>query len=116
MVPPKYHVYLEYEHDRAKSLMRFNFSEEELVRTFVSPLKAGKAFFLCGKLLIPAKVVKVVIFWSYEEGGALVLPNREMVAGHPDKKFVIEKISLGKVKGVAVCTEKFLPANRVFTV
>ncbi len=106
---PKYHLYLEYASDPAKTAFRFNFSLEELDRTFLTPYKAGKPFWYCGKLLDPARVDKVIIFWSYEDGGTLVLPNREMVAGHPNKKFVMEKICAGRVKGVSVCTERFLP-------
>ncbi|HTY74358.1 MAG TPA: hypothetical protein VMD05_02190 [Candidatus Nanoarchaeia archaeon] len=108
MPSPKYHIYLEYDGEIAKSGMRFNLSAEELDRTFLTPFKVGKPFWFLGKLLEPEKVRKTVIFWSYEDGGALVLPNREMVAGHKDKKFVMEKICAGKVKGVTVCTEKFL--------
>jgi len=108
MPTPKYHIYLECDGNIENSGMRFNLSAEELDRTFLTPFKAGKTFWFLGKLLNPAKVQKAVIFWSYEDGGALVLPNREMVAGHKDKKFVMEKICAGKVKGVSVCTEKFL--------
>jgi len=36
------------------------------------------------------------------------LPNREEVANHKDKKFVMEYILRGKVKGVQVYTDKFL--------
>lgn len=106
---PKYHIYLEYDGDGEKSGIRFNLSAEELDRTFLTPFKAGKPFWFLAKLLNPQKVQKAVIFWSYEDGGTLVLPNREMVAGNNDKKYVIQKICAGKVKGVTVCTEKFLP-------
>jgi hypothetical protein len=78
---PKYHVYIEHTKDKEEQGMRFNFSEEELDRTFLTPFKAGKPFWYLGKLLDPAKVKKVIIFWGYEDGGTLVLPNREMVAG-----------------------------------
>ena len=105
-------MYLEYAQDPEKSGIRFNLSEEELVRIFVTPYAAEKPFWFCGRLLIPAKVERVVIFWSYEDGGSLVLPNREKVAGHVDKKFVMEKICMGRVKGVCVCTDKFLKANQ----
>ena len=105
---PKYHVYLEYDSDDEKSGMRFNLSIEELDRTFLTPYKAGKTFWFIGKLLNPANVQKIIIFWSYEDGGTLILPNREMVAGNKDKKYVMERICAGKVKGVTVCTEKFL--------
>jgi hypothetical protein len=104
---PKYHVYLEYE--KEKPNVRFNLPAEELVRTFVTPYTEGKPFWFCGKLLNPSKVERVVIFWSIEDCGKLVLPNREEVANHPDKKFVMDYILRGKVKGVQVCTEKFLP-------
>ncbi len=109
---PKYHIYLEYTQTPSKSGIRFNLSQEELDRTFLTPYRAGKSFWHCGNLLDPTKVDKVIIFWSYEDAGSLVLPNREMVAGHPNKKFVMEKICAGRVKGVAVCTEKFLPAQK----
>ena len=105
---PKYHVYLEYAQDFEKPAIRFNLSAEELDRTFVTPYRERKPFWFCGRLLNPAKVAKVIIFWSCEDGGSLVLPNREAVAGHPDKKIVMEKICAGRVKGVSVCTAKFL--------
>jgi hypothetical protein len=109
---PKYHVYLEYAQDPGKSVIRFNFTEEELIRTFVTPYTAGRPFLFCGRLHNPAKVDRVIIFWSFQDGGTLVLPNREMVAGHPNKKFAMEKICTGKLKGVIVCTEKFLPPRQ----
>ncbi len=109
MPQPKYHIYIEYDKSDEKSGMRFNVPEEELHRTFVLPFSEGKPFWFLGRLLYPSKVDKAIIFWSYEDGGTLVLPNREMVANHKDKKFVMEKICMGKVKGVQVCTEKFLP-------
>ncbi len=108
---PKYHIYLEYPFGKDTSGIRFNLSHEELIRTFVTPFTAGKPFWFLGKLLDSAKVLNVTIFWSYEDAGTLVLPNREMVAGHPNKKFVMEKIAAGKVKGVLICTEKFLPSK-----
>jgi hypothetical protein len=108
---PKYHVYIEYTKDPEKSNIRFNLSQEELVRTFLTPYKAGKPFLFCGRLLNPTKVDKVIIFWGMQDGGTLVLPNREMVAGHPNKKFVMEKICMGRVKGASVCTEKFLSST-----
>lgn len=107
---PKYHVYVEYSNDKEKSGIRFNLSHEELVRTFVTPFTASKPFWFCGRLLNPAKVERTVIFCSDEEASKLVLPNREEVAGHKDKKFVMDYICRGKVKGVHVCTEKFLVA------
>lgn len=112
---PKYHIYLEYDKTEAKTAIRFNLTEEELVRTFVWPLQTGKSFWFCGKLLLPEKVDHVVIFLSEADAGELVLPNREMVAGHPNKKFVMEKIRASKVRGVAICTERFLPAGNATT-
>ena len=104
---PKYHVYIEYE-DPEKSGIRFNVSEEELVRTFVTPFTAGQPFWFMGRLLSPLKVAKVVIFWSYENADKLVLPNQETIATCKDKKFVIDNIGKGKVKGAYLYTEKFL--------
>jgi hypothetical protein len=101
-----YHVYLEYEGEKPN--VRFNLPAEELVRTFVTPYTEGKVFWFCGKLLEPAKVEKAIIFCSNETADKLVLPNREEVANHPDKKFVKDYILRGKVKGIWVCTEKFL--------
>ncbi len=104
----KYHIYLEVEPDD-KSGIRFNLGVEELDRTFITLYKSGKSFWFAGRLMDPAKVRRVIIFSSYEDAGTLVLPNREMVAGHPNKKYVMEKICGGKVKGVTVCTNRFLP-------
>ncbi len=112
LVPPKYHVYLEEAQDPQKSAIRFNLSKEELVRIFVLPYLEGRPFWFCGKLLEAHNVEKVIIFSSYEDGGTLVLPNREMVAGHPNKKFAMEKVCKGKVKGASVCTELFLPTKQ----
>ncbi len=111
MKPLNFHVYLEYDKNEVNSAFRFNLSEEELVRTFVLPFQAGKPFWFCGRLLQPQEVDRAVIFRSEADGGELVLPNREMVAGHPNKRFVMEKIMAGRVKGVQVCTEKFLPPS-----
>jgi hypothetical protein len=108
---PKYHIYLEYAKDPQKSAFRFNLTEEELGRLFVVPYTSGKTFLFCGRLLDPSKVDRVIIFWSLQDGGTLVLPNREMVAGHPNKSFCMERICAGKVNGVSVCTERFLPAK-----
>jgi hypothetical protein len=105
---PKYNVYIEYADAKEKPNIRFNLSEEELVRTFVTPYASGNPFWFCGRLLSRSKVAKAIIFWSYESADKLVLPNREEVAGHKDKKFVVDYILRGKVKGVQVCTEKFL--------
>ncbi len=107
MNPPKYHIYIEYE-DPEKSGIRFNVSEEELVRTFVTPFTAGQPFWFMGRLLSPLKAAKVVIFWSYENADKLVLPNQETIATCKDKKFVMDSIGKGKVKGAYLYTEKFL--------
>lgn len=107
MNQPKYHVHIEYE-DPEKSGIRFNVSEEELVRTFVTPFTTGQPFWFMGRLLSPLKVAKVVIFWSYENADKLVLPNQETIAACKDKKFVMDSIGNGKVKGAYLYTEKFL--------
>ncbi len=105
---PKFHIYIEYE--KEKPSMRFNLTEEEVGRLFVKPYTAGKPFLFCGRLFNPSKVQKVHIFWSQEPADKLVLPNREEVANHPDKKFVMDYILRGKLKTVHLCTEKFLPS------
>jgi predicted nucleotide-binding protein len=108
VVPRKYHIYIEYEKDWERSGIRFNAPEEELVRTFVTPFNESQPFWFKGRLLNPAKVQKVILFWSYEDGSKLVLPNREEIVSHKDAKFVMENICAGKVKNVQICTEKFL--------
>jgi len=109
VAPPKYHVYVECEKDKDKTGLRFNLAEEELMRTFVLPFNEGKPFWFCGKLLSPTKVDRAVIFWSSEDCNRLVLPSGEGIASCKDKKRVIEDVCLGKVVGVHLCTEKFLP-------
>jgi predicted nucleotide-binding protein len=104
---PKYHIYLEYA-EPEKSGVRFNISHEELVRTFSTPFNAGQPFWFMGRLLNPIKVTKAVLFWSYETADKLILPNRDNLIAAKDKKYVIENIVKGKVKGAYVCTEKFL--------
>ena len=105
---PKYHIYVEYA-EPDKSGIRFNVSQEELVRTFTSPFSEGKPFWFMGKLLNPHKVVKAAIFWSYQTADKLTLPNQENLVAAKDKKYVLESIQKGKVKSVYLCTEKFLP-------
>ena len=107
--PPKYHVYVECEKDKEKTGMRFNLAEEELMRTFVIPFKSGKPFWLGGRLLSPSKVDRAVIFWSIEDCNKLVLPEGEGVTSCENKRWVIENVCLGKVVGLHLCTEKFLP-------
>ena len=109
MTPPKYHIYVECEKDTEKTGIRFNLTEEELMRTFVLPFNEGKPFWLGAKLLSPSKVDRAVIFWSSEDSNKLLLPSGEGLTSSKDKKLVIENICLGKVKGVHLCTERFLP-------
>ena len=104
---PKYHIYVEYS-EPEKSGFRFNVSHEELNRTFVTPFAAGQPFWFMGRLLNPIKVIKVVLFWSYVTADKLELPNHENLVSAKDKKYLIESIVKGKVKGVYLCTEKFL--------
>ena len=88
--------------------MRFNVLQEELVRTFSSPFSMGQPFWFLGKLLNPTKVIKAIIFWSYQTADKLTLPNQENLVAAKDKKYLIENILKGKVKGAYLCTEKFL--------
>jgi predicted nucleotide-binding protein len=106
-VTPKYHIYVEYA-ELEKSGIRFNVPQEELVRTFSSPFTMGKPFWFLGKLLNPNKVLKAIIFWSYQTADKLTLPNQENLVAAKDKKCVIENILKGKVKGAYLSTEKFL--------
>jgi hypothetical protein len=105
---PKYHIYIEYT-EPEKSGVRFNVSQEELVRTFATPFTAGQPFWFMGRLLNPIKVTKVILFWSHTTADKLSLPNQENLVAAKDKKYLIESIVKGKVKGAYVCTEKFLP-------
>ena len=106
---PKYHIYVEYA-EPEKSGVRFNVSQEELDRTFATPFAAGQPFWFMGRLLNPIKVTKVVLFWSHTTADKLALPNQENLVAAKDKKYLIESIVKGKVKGAYVCTEKFLPS------
>ena len=69
----------------------------------------GQPFWFLGKLLNPTKVIKAVIFWSYQTADKLTLPNQENLVAAKDKKYLLENILKGKVKGAYLCTEKFLP-------
>ncbi len=111
---PKYHIYVEYV-EPDKSGIRFNVPQEELVRTFSSPYTMGQPFWFLGKLLNPNKVTKVVIFWSYQTADKLKLPNQENLVAAKDKKYLIENILKGKVKGAYLCTEKFLSSTEKTT-
>ena len=61
-----------------------------------------------GRLLKPIKVAKVVIFWSYKTADQLRLPNNESLIAAKDKKYVIDNVLKGKIKGVYPCTEEFV--------
>jgi predicted nucleotide-binding protein len=104
---PKYHIYIEYT-EPDKSGIRFNIGQEELNRTFAEPFNAGQSFWFLGRLLTSIKVVKAVLFWSYEPADKLKLPNGENLVVTKDKKFLIDCIQKSKVKGAYICTEKFL--------
>lgn len=108
MHAPKYHIYVEYS-EPEKSGIHFNVYQEELVRTFVTPFTAGQPFWFMGRLLNPLKVTRTVLFWSYETADKLTLPNQENLVAAKDKKYLIENVLKGKVKGAYLCTEKFLP-------
>ena len=110
MQVPKYHIYIEYA-EPEKSGIRFNITLEELMRTFVTPFTASQPFWFMGRLLNPVKVTKTILFWSYETADKLILPNQENLVIAKDKKFLIESILKGKVKGAYLCTEKFLTSN-----
>lgn len=71
----------------------------------------GQPFWFLGKLLSPNKVKEAIIFWSYQTADKLTLPNSENLVAAKDKKYLIESIVKGKVKGAYVCTEKFLPST-----
>jgi predicted nucleotide-binding protein len=112
---PKYHIYIEYV-EPDKSGIRFNIPQEELMRTFSSPFTMGQPFWFLGKLLSPTKVIKATIFWSYQTADKLNLPNQENLVGAKDKKYLIESVLKGKVKGAYLCTEKFLsPIEKTMT-
>jgi predicted nucleotide-binding protein len=92
-----------------KSGIRFNLTQEELVRTFSTPFTSGQQFWFMGRLLSSLKVVKAVLFWSYETADKLFLPNQENLIVAKDKKYLIDSVIKGKVKGAYLCTEKYLP-------
>jgi predicted nucleotide-binding protein len=107
MQTPKYHIYVGYA-EADKSGFRFNITQEELQRTFADPINEGKQFWFIGRLLNPIKVTKAVIFWSYDEANMLDTPDHESIVAGKDKKYVVESIEKGKVKGAYLCTDKFL--------
>jgi hypothetical protein len=108
---PKYHVYIEYS-EPDKSGFRFNISRAELIGSFQEPFANGEPFWLMGRLLTPIKVVKVVLFWSYQTADQLRLPNLESIVVAKDKKYVIDNILKGKVKGAYICTEEFIAPTK----
>ena len=104
---PKYHIYIEYS-EPDKSGVRFNLSNAEVVGAFQEPFANGDPFWFIGRLLNPIKVTKVVIFWSYPTADKLCLPNNESIVATKDKKYLIDNILKGKVKGAYICTEQFV--------
>jgi len=56
-----------------------------------------------------------VLFWSNVTADKLSLPNQENLVAVKDKKYLIESIVNGKVKGTYVCTEKFLPSIQKYS-
>ena len=104
---PKYHIYIEYS-EPDKSGFRFNVSYSEIVGKIQEPFANGEPFWFMGRLLNPIKVAKIVIFWSYQTADQLHLPNLESLIAAKDKKYLIDNVLKGKVKGVYLCTEEFV--------
>lgn len=107
MQSPKYHIYIEYS-EPEKSGFRFNVSQAELIGAFQEPFANCQPFWFMGRLLNPIKVVKIVIFWSYQTADQLYLPGNGSLIEAKDKKYLIDCILKGKVKGVYICTEQFI--------
>jgi predicted nucleotide-binding protein len=112
MPTPKYHIYIEYS-EPDKSGFRFNVSYAELIGSVQEPFANGETFWFMGRLLNPIKVIKIVIFWSYETADQLYLPNYERLIAAKDKKYVIDNVLKGKVKGIYICTEEFVAGNQI---
>jgi predicted nucleotide-binding protein len=108
---PKYHIYIEYS-EADKSGFRFNVSRAELIGAFQEPFANGEPFWFMGRLLNPIKVVKIVIFWSHQTADKLYLPNNESLIAAKDKKYLIDNVLKGKVKGVYLCTEEFVDVTQ----
>src|ERR1700690_2819928 len=104
---PKYHIYIEY-NEPDKSGFRFNVSHAELKGAFQESFANGEPFWFMGRLLNPIKVAKIVIFWSHQTADQLHLPNNESLIAAKDKKYLIDNVLKGKVKGVYLCTEEFV--------
>ena len=111
MHTPKYHIYIEYS-EPDKSGFRFNVSHAELIGKIQEPFVNGETFWFMGHLLNPIKVAKIVIFWSYEKADQLHLPNHESLIAAKDKKYLIDNLLKGKVKGVYLCTEEFVAVTQ----
>ena len=108
---PKYHIYIEYS-EPDKSGFRFNVSHAELIGKIQEPFANGEPFWFMGRLLNPIKVAKIVIFWSYQTADQLHLPNHESLIAAKDKKYLIDNVLKGKVKGVYLCTEEFVAVTQ----
>ncbi|HKM59818.1 MAG TPA: TIR domain-containing protein [Candidatus Bathyarchaeia archaeon] len=107
----KYHIYIEYS-EPDKSGFRFNVSHAELIGKFQEPFANGEPFWFMGRLLNPIKVAKIVIFWSYQTADQLHLPNHESLIAAKDKKYLIDNVLKGQVKGVYLCTEEFVVTQK----
>lgn len=114
MPAPIYHIYVEYK-ESEKSGIRYNIPQEELVRTFITPFTSGQPFWFMGRLLNPLKVVKVALFWSRNTADKICLPNQEPLVAAKDKKYLLDSVLKGKVKGVYLCTEKYLSVDTTIT-
>ena len=108
---PKYHIYIEYS-EPDKSGFRFNVSRAELIGAFQEPFANREPFWFMGRLLNPIRVVRIVIFWSYQTADQLYLPNHESLIAAKDKKYLIDNVLKGKVKGVYLCTEEFVAVTQ----
>jgi predicted nucleotide-binding protein len=108
---PKYHIYIEYS-EPDKSGFRFNVSRSELTGGFQESFAKGEPFWFMGRLLNPIRVTKIVIFWSHQTADQLHLPNNESLIAAKDKKYLIDNILKGKVKGVYLCTEEFVAVTQ----
>lgn len=111
LLVPKYHIYIEYAESELSGF-RFNLSHEELNRTFAWPFAAGQPFWFMGKLLSPVKVIKAILFWSYETADKLKLPDQESLVTAKDQKYKIESILKGRVRGAYLCTEEFMAPTK----
>ena len=88
------------------------FPAQNSVGKIQEPFANGEPFWFMGRLLNPIKVAKIVIFWSYQTADQLHLPNHESLIAEKDKKYLIDNILKGKVKGVYICTEEFVAVTQ----